>query len=213
MANPVVYGPGYSTYTRTVLLALMEKGQAYDLVEVDLIGGTHKGEEHLARHPFGHVPAFRHHDFELFETDPITRYIDEAFAGPSLEPADVQERARMGQVIWVIGSYAYPAWISKILMQRVVAPMTGGTTDEAVVADAMPEAETCVAVLDRLVEGHEHLVSDELSRADLFLIPVYEYFIQTPEGQGLTAGASNLNRWWKTVRARPSVEATVPSLG
>ena len=55
MAKPVVYGPAYSTYTRTVRLALEEKGVDYDLVEVDLIAGATQAPEHLARHPFGKV--------------------------------------------------------------------------------------------------------------------------------------------------------------
>ena len=32
MAKPTVYGPAYSTFTRTVRLALEEKGADYDLV-------------------------------------------------------------------------------------------------------------------------------------------------------------------------------------
>lgn len=65
MAKPIIYGPAYSTYARTVRLALEEKGVGYDLVEVDLLGGAAKAPEHLARHPFGKVPAFEHDGCEL----------------------------------------------------------------------------------------------------------------------------------------------------
>ena len=37
MADPIVYGPGYSSYVRTVRLALEEKGVAYRLEEFDFI--------------------------------------------------------------------------------------------------------------------------------------------------------------------------------
>lgn len=211
--TPKVFGPAYSTYTRTVRLALEEKGQDYDLVEVDILSGAHQKPEHLARHPFGKVPAFRHGDLLLFETDPITRYVDEAFAGPSLEPGEVGARALMGQAIGVIGTYAYPAIIGQIFMQRAVAPMIGGTADEAAIAAALPRAETCLAVLEQMAKGHAYLVAEGLSRADLFLIPVYDYLVQMPEGQKLAAGAPNLQRWWENVRTRPSVEATRPKLG
>ena len=39
MANPTVHGPNFSTYVRTVRLALEEKGQAYDLNEVNIFSG------------------------------------------------------------------------------------------------------------------------------------------------------------------------------
>src|SRR5690606_33774354 len=66
MAKPVVYGPAYSTYTRTCRLALEEKGADYDLVEVDIFSGANTTPEHLARHPFGKVPAFAHDGLELY---------------------------------------------------------------------------------------------------------------------------------------------------
>ena len=65
MAKPIIYGPAYSTYARTVRLALEEKGVGYDLVEVDLLGEPAQAPEHLARPPFGKVPAFEHDGCEL----------------------------------------------------------------------------------------------------------------------------------------------------
>lgn len=213
MTKPVVYGPAYSTYARTVRLALEEKGADYDLVEVDILQGAGKSPEHLARHPFGKVPAFEHDGLALFETDAITRYVNEAFPGPDLEPGDPRSRAVMTQAIGVVGNYAYPCVITGIFVQRAVMPMLGETTDEAVITAALPQAETCVGTLDRLAGGGPYLAGDALSRADLFLIPVYDYLARTPEGDALLAGAANLRRWWDGVRARPSVERTRPALG
>jgi glutathione S-transferase len=213
MAKPIIYGPAYSTYARTCRLALEEKGADYDLVEVDIFSGAHQTPEYLARHPFGKVPAFEHDGLELYETDAITRYVDEAFEGVGLQPADAAGRARMAQAINIIGSYAYPAMILEIFVQRAVRPMTGGTADEDAIAAAMPKAETCVAALEKLIDGNAYLAGDRLSLADLLLIPVYDYFAQIPEGQKLLAKAPNLQRWWDTVRSRPSVTRTRPSLG
>jgi glutathione S-transferase len=213
MAKPVVYGPAYSTYARTCRLALEEKGADYDLVEVDIFSGANATPEHLARHPFGKVPAFEHDGLELYETDAITRYIDEAFKGVNLQPADAAGRARTAQAINIIGNYAYPAMITQIFVQRAVRPMTGGTADEGAIAAAIPQAETCVAALEKLIDGNAYLAGDRLSLADLLLIPVYDYFRQIPEGQKTLAKAPNLQRWWDTVRSRPSVTKTRPSLG
>lgn len=95
MAKPVIYGPAYSTYARTVRLALEEKGADYDLVEVDILSGVNQTPEHLARHPFGKVPAFEHDGLALYETDAIIRYVNEAFRGTDLVPSDAAGRARM----------------------------------------------------------------------------------------------------------------------
>jgi glutathione S-transferase len=213
MAKPVVYGPAYSTYTRTVRLALEEKGIDYDLIEVDLLAGAAKASEHLARHPFGKVPTFEHDGFELYETDAIIRYVNAAFPGPDLEPADVKSRARMAQAINVIGGYAYPCMIGQIFIQRAVMPMMGNTPDEAAIAAALPQARTSVTALENLLDGNACLAGDRLSLADLLLIPVYDYVAQTPEGEKLLAEAPNLRRWWDRVRTRESVAKTRPSVG
>ena len=97
MSKAVIYGPAYSTFARTVRLALEEKGADYDIVEVDILTGAHQTPEHLARHPFGKVPAFEHDGFALYETDAIARYVNQAFDGPELEPGDARARARMNR--------------------------------------------------------------------------------------------------------------------
>jgi glutathione S-transferase len=212
MPKPIVYGPAYSTYTRTVRLALEEKGVDHDLVEVDLIEGATKAPEHLARHPFGKVPAFEHDGFALYETDAIIRYVNEVFPGPDLQPGDAHGRARMAQAINVVGNYVYPCMISQIFIQRAVMPMMGKAADEAAIGAALPQAETCVAALEQLIDGHPYLAGDRLSLADLLLIPVYDYMAQIPEGERLLAGAPDLRRWWNGVRTRESVLRTKPRL-
>ncbi|HUL07649.1 MAG TPA: glutathione S-transferase family protein [Candidatus Acidoferrum sp.] len=214
MAAPVVYGPAYSTYARTVRLALEEKGVDYKLEEVDLLQGAAQLPAHLARQPFGKVPAFEHDGFKLYETGAIARYIDEAFPGPKLQPADAKRRARMTQFISVSDSYAYPCCIGKVVWQRAVVPLLGGKPDEKVVAEAMPMVEKTVAALEQLVDPTgPFLCGPELSLADLHLAPVMAYFSGTPEGKKVLAGAPRLSRWWQSISTRPSVVKTQPKLG
>ena len=212
MTTPVVYGPRYSTNVRSTLLTLEEKGVAYDVDEVDIFAGQGQEPAHLARHPFGKVPAFEHEGLVLYETCAIMRYIDEAFQGPRLQPGDPRGRARMVQIMSVLDSYTYDPFISQIVIPRLVTPMMGGTPDEAAIEAAIPLARTCVTVLESLVAG-EFLAAKTLSLADLHLVPLYDYFRQTPEGEALLAGAPKLNRWWSTMCRRPSVPKTAPSLG
>ena len=107
MSDPVLYGLARSVYTRIARLVLEEKGVRYTLEEVEIFGSAGVPAEHLARQPFGRIPAFAHEGFTLYETDAITRYIDEAFPGTRLQPQELRARARMNQVIAIIDSYAY----------------------------------------------------------------------------------------------------------
>ena len=213
MAPPVIYGPALSTYVRTVRLVCEEKGAPYELVEIDIMQGGHKAPDYLARHPFGKVPAFEHDGFGLYETSAITRYLDAVLPGPSLTPADAKGAARMQQVIAVVDSYAYGSMISAIVIQRVVMPMVGGTTDETVIAAALPTAVLSLQALQDLLGDQPFMAGAELSLADLHLAPVMAYFTATPEGQAQMPGYPQLARWWAAVAARPSMVATQPQLG
>ena len=214
MAAPVVYGPAYSTYARTARLALEEKGVEYKLEAVDILQGAGQSPAHLARQPFGKVPAFEHEGLSLYETAAITRYVDEAFPGPKLQPADPKRRARMVQIISINDSYGYPNFIGKVVWQRGVVPLLGGTPDEKIVAEAMPMVEKTVAALEALVDSSgPFLCGPEISLADLHLAPVMAYFSGTPEGQKALAKAPRLSRWWQSISTRPSVVKTQPKLG
>ena len=213
MAPPVIYGPAISTYVRTARLVCEEKGAAYELVDVDIMQGANKSPEHLARHPFGRVPAFEHDGFKLYETSAITRYLDAALPGPALTPAEPKGAARMQQAIAVVDSYAYGSMISAIVIQRVVMPMVGGVADETVIAAAIPTAETSLAAFEELLGGGPFLAGDGLSLADLHLAPVMAYFSATPEGQARLPSHPRLARWWGAVSSRPSMVKTQPPLG
>lgn len=213
MANPKIYGAPYSTYVRSARLALEEKGVAYDIESVDILSGVENNTpEHLARHPFAKIPAFEHDGFALYEGCAIMRYVDEAFNGPPLQPGDARERARMTQAMSIIDSYAYPSLLQQIVIQRLVVPMMGGTTDEEAVANAVPQARTSVGALEALLDGNAYLAGSALSLADLHFVPICDYVSKTPEGEGLLGDAPNLTRWWAEMSERASVKTTAPQL-
>ena len=214
MSDPIVYGPNYSTYARSARLALEEKGVPYRLEEVGLIQGETTRPAHLKRHPFARVPAFEHDGFPLYETAAIERYVDETFPGPKLQPEDPKRRARMTQIVSVIDAYAYSALIGKCVWQRIVMPIIGQKTDEAVIAEAMPRVECSMGALETLADPTgPYLCGPALSLADLHVAPVMAYFGETPEGKDLLAKSPKLARWWKEMSARPSMAKTQPKLG
>jgi glutathione S-transferase len=212
MSEPIIYGPAYSTYTRSVRLALEEKGVGYKLEPVDIILGAANTADYLTRQPFAKVPAFEHDGFALFETAAIERYVDESFPGPKLQPEDTRQRARMAQIVSVIDAYAYAALIGKCVWQRMVMPMIGQATDEGVITEAMPKIECSVTALENLADATgPYLCGSSPSLADLHVAPVMAYFSGTPEGQSLLAKSPKLSRWWQVMSARPSMAKTQPN--
>lgn len=210
MAAPIVYGPSFSTYARTVRLVLEEKGVAYELKPVNIMAGEAQVADHKARHPFGKVPAFEHDGFPLYETIAIARYIDRVFPGPALQPQDPRQAARMDQIIAVTDSYAYGAIVGKLVWQRLVVPMQGGQPDESVVQGSLDMVRLCLSEFDRLKGGQRFLAGPDVSLADCFLAPIFGYLTLTPEAAPLLARTPGLQAWWQEFSQRPSMTKTPP---
>lgn len=175
------------------------------MVEVDVFAEGGPPAEHLVRHPFGKIPAFEHDGVHLYEAAAIARYIDEAFPGPSLQPADPRVRARMAQAIGLLDSYAYRPWVWGIYVERVSKPKRGATADEAAIAAALAKGETAAAALEAILGSQAFLAGDALSLADLHAAPMLGYLVKAPEGAALVARHPRLERWWRDLSQRPSV--------
>jgi glutathione S-transferase len=210
MSSPIVYGPTYSTYVRTVRLALEEKPSAYELVDVAMLQGAHQEPAFLHRNPFGKVPAFSHDGLDLYETNVITRYIDRAIPGAALQPTDARGLARMDQVISIADSFAYGCVIGKLVWQRIVAPMLGGTPDDAAIAASMPQIELTLKEFERLLGEGPWFAGASISLADLHLAPIFAYLTMTPESAGLLASHAALTTWWSHMSVRESMAKTQP---
>ena len=212
--TPIVFGTEFSTYVRTVRMAFEEKGAAYKLEDVSVIKGEQKQQPHLTRNPFGTVPAFAHDGLELYETSPILRYVDQVCAGPALTPDDPKQRARMNQIISIIDYHGYASLIGQIVVQRLFTVLLPNGTDETVIKAGIPKARLCLQEIERIAAGGggNFLAGNQLSLADLYLVPILFYFRMTPEKE-LLAPHKRLEAWWQMMAERPSTVATAPNLG
>jgi glutathione S-transferase len=204
MSKPTLYGADYSVYVRIARMALEEKGVGYDLVPVDIFAEGGPPAWYLERHPFGRIPAFEHGDFRLFETGAITRYVDEAFDGPPLQPTDARARAVMNQIVGLIDSYAYRAMVWDVAVER----LEGSPPNEARIAGGLRVAETALKVLSALKMPGDWLLGDTISLADLHVAPVIGYFTRAEDGRKLLAAFPQIQQWWAKASARPSFAAT-----
>jgi len=83
------------TNSARMYLALLEKEVQF--IERELSGRLfeHLQPAYLKINPKGQVPALVHDDMVMTEGGPTNEYIDEAFDGPPLRPADLRERCAM----------------------------------------------------------------------------------------------------------------------
>ncbi|MDQ6433092.1 glutathione S-transferase family protein [Mesorhizobium sp. LHD-90] len=211
MGQPVVYGADYSVYVRIVRLALHEKRVDYELIPVDVFAEGGPPVWYFDHHPFGRIPAFEHDGLRLYETTAITRYIDEAFGGPALQPADARDRAVMNQIVALIDAYAYRPLVWDIAVETVDRPKEGIATDPAVVEAAMPKASLALSELTRLKRQGDWLLGENLSLADLHAAPIVGYFLKAPLAGPMIGAHSSLVEWWRKISRRDSFLATEPA--
>ena len=207
-SEPVVFGAASSVYVRAVRLALAEKQVPYRLVEVDVFAEGGPPADYRCRHPFGRIPAFEHDGFRLYEAGAISRYVDEVFPGPPLQPDAPRSRARVNQIQSLLDSYAYRTPVWDVFVERVRLPAQGRQPDEARIAAALPRAETCLQALVDLRGEGPWLAGPRLTLADLHATPMFAYFALAPEGARLLARQAGLERWWAAMSGRPSMSAT-----
>jgi glutathione S-transferase len=208
MARPIVYGAAMSPYVWSVRLALAEKGVAHELVSVGM--DEFRSEAHLARHPFGKIPAFEHDGFSLYETQAIMRYVDEAFPAAPLQPIEVHPFARMNQIMGIVDSYLAPSLLAKVIFQRIVVPRRGGTPDEEAVTKALPAVRHCLGEIARLAGDRPFLAGDTVTLADLMTVPQLAYFKKLPEGAAQLAELPALAAWLNRMEERQSMQVTRP---
>lgn len=206
MAKLTVYGTPVSTYVRTVRLLLENAGTDYDLKSVNIFNGENQSAEYLAKNPFGKVPTLEVDGALLYETSAITEYLDATIAARKFSPSEPLLQARMRQMMAIIDSYFYPAAISTIVIQRLIVPSQGGSTDEALVKNAVAPAKTALEAIESLTVGSPYLLGSDVGIADFYLIPIFIYFSQTPEFEAVTAQTPKLRTWWDGASQRPDVK-------
>ncbi|MER9434409.1 glutathione S-transferase family protein [Mesorhizobium sp. M0618] len=199
MSKPIVYGADYSVYVRIVRLVLKEKDIDYELVPVDVFAADGIPAWYFEHHPFGRIPAFEHEGFRLFETSAIARYVDETFDGPSLQPREPRDRARMNQIIGMLDAYAYRSMVWDVAVERLEKE----APDEALIANGISQASKALQTLSSLKAPGSWLLGDQLTLADLHAAPIIGYFVKVAEGQKLLAEFAEIQAWWDRVAKLP----------
>jgi glutathione S-transferase len=192
-----LFGNPVSTCTRKVLATLNETKTPFDFTVIDFAKGEHKQPPHLARQPFGQVPALDDDGFKMYEARAMARYID-AKAGGTLTPKDLQERARMEQ--WIsIETENFSSHAMKFIYHSVFKR----EQPPEVLTKAGAALDLAFGVMERQLSETSYLAGETLSIAEYCFAPYLEYLPATPAAAKID-GFPHVKKWWATVRDRPA---------
>ena len=203
MPDLEIIGAPWGNFVRTVRMACVEKGVPYTLNVVK----PHEGLV-AAIHPLGMVPCLRHGEVTLCESRAICTYIDMAFPGPPLVPADPVAAAVQEQWISLVLTTFDPVLARQYLVTYINAP--GGTPAPEAVSAIMPRVRDCFGVLEQRLAAVPYLAGAAFSLADMFLFPLMWFMRLKPESAALLQGSPAIAAWYTRVAARESAVLTEP---
>jgi glutathione S-transferase len=184
-------------YVQRAVIALTEKGVAFDRVYVDLDA---KPDWFLAISPLGKVPLLRVGDAVILESAVILEYLEETQPN-SLYPADPLERARQRAMIEFGSAILSDIWGLEIAPTWEVA---------AARIEALTQK---LARLERELGDGPWFAGEKFGLVDAVFGPVFRYFdlFDRLLEHGILADKPRLTAWRAALAARPSVrDAVVP---
>ena len=192
---------------QVVRMFLSELGIELETVEIDLMAGENRQEEHINRNPSGQMPTLELDDGSfLAEITAICEYLDEKNGPTDLIGKSPEDRAETRM------------WTRRIDLQ-IIEPLTSGfryaeglelfknrmRTMPNAAADLKLMAQEKILWLDKLMDGKEFICGKRFTLADIMLF-CFMNFAATV-GQGLSPEAKNLVSWFEKVNERPSSSA------
>jgi glutathione S-transferase len=138
MTRPLtIIGSFVSPYVRKVLACLNLKGVAY---EVDPITPFFGNDEFRRLSPLCRIPVLVDGDFSISDSSVICAYLDDAYPGHPLFPADPKDRARARWLEEYADTRLGELFIWSLFYQKVVRPLVWNEpADEERVAKAVNE--------------------------------------------------------------------------
>jgi glutathione S-transferase len=200
-----IIGAPASNFVWSVRIACTEKGVPYSLVPTF----PHTPEV-SAIHPFGKIPVLRDGDFTLAESRAICGYVDRAFDGPPLVPADLRAAAKVEQWLSIVNTHVDLLLVRRYLGAYFFPSTSDGSPDRKVIDTALPDMRAHFAVLDAAVATSGYLAADAFTLADINLLPILFYMNKMPESRTMLADSRHLRGYFERHFERPAVQRTVP---
>ena len=167
-----IYGSDLSAPSNKVRFAANALGLKYEYIRINLREGEHMKPEYKQIHPSNKVPAIDDDGFRLFESNAIIRYLaDKVKSG--LYPADLKQRAIVDQ--WVdFGSMHVGLALSKVVYNRVFAPIRGVPVDEGSLKEGLAFLDRFLPVVENRLGETKYLASNAVTLADINLLALLD---------------------------------------
>ena len=142
--------------------ALEEAGAPYEIVVLTKEEG--RGDDHVARHPLGRVPAVESDEGSLFESAAICLQIADLYPEANLIPATTtQTRGEVYQ--WSF----FAMTELEVTLLRAYVELHADEPDPEAVAKAEARLDKASAALAGALDGHDYLVDDRFTIADVVM--------------------------------------------
>lgn len=235
MADVALYHWEPNANSGKPMLALFEKGVAFESHYLDLLNFDQHAPEYLAINPQGTIPAMTHGHLVLTESTAIMEYVDDAFPGPRLMPESAVDQWRIRWWMkymdqWLAPSFSMFGWkffvgpnarakrgeeelaaaINRIpLPERQIAWRKAiyGQFSDAEMAESGRRIGVGIRMLEEALSKREWLASDAYSLADCNGFNLaYALPLSQPELSNDQL-TPNIMRWLRAVYARPATKA------
>lgn len=189
----------YSRSTRVIWL-LEEMGTPYEMVRHQRDPQTFRAPPELAEvHPLSKAPTVIVDGHVMVESGAIIEYLIERFGSDTLAPANAKDRpAYLEWLHFAEGTMASPIIFSALAPRfGGLGPMLGGFMGA--------EVTKLLDHVERAVTGHDYLVGDRLSGADINMA----YLLEVATASKQIGDRPNLIAYLERLRARPAYRKSI----
>ncbi len=193
----------FSTFSRRVRIALIEKNIPCELIEVDMMARAHRAPAYLALNPYGRVPTLEEDGFVFYESTAILEYLEATHPTPPLVPADARGRA-LAAMHMKLCDIQLARQTGTIIFPKRFLPKD--RWDAAAMAQAKKEIEKHLEIVEQQLKGKEYLVGDRYSLVEVCYTPFVEFL-----GLMEIAPPPAVAGWVQRMLDRPSAQQTKPA--
>lgn len=179
-----------ATRSLRVLWALEEAGAPFELTVLE--PEERRTEAHRARHPLGRVPVVEEDGGFVFESGALCLHVADSYpdARPIAPPAS-RERALV---------YQWALFTMTELEANFVDFARSGDTEPQRAEAATERFRTAAEVVERALDGHDYLVGDRFTVADV----ICGELLGVAGRRGLVEGLPNVEAYLERLAERPA---------
>ena len=199
-----VCGFRISNYHNKVLIALNEKGVAY---EEDCTVKPSQKPEYLALSPMGKVPYLEVDGTRLCESEVILEYLEDAYPQKPLLPKDPLARAKVRELVTVIELHL------ELVARRLYSGVFfGGTVSDGTKQSVEKDLAKGIHALQVLAKFEPFIAGKDLTLADCAAavhLPLVSLSTKLAYGRDFLDGIAQVKPYLKMLGERPSVAKVI----